>query len=225
MLEIEEIFRQSAHSSFFAARGIEWKFIMPCSPSQGGSHEVAVKLFKHHLWRVMGANVLSVFELESVMIRIGGCLNSRSLAIQSEDPNDHVVVTPTQLINGYPLAVAPPVEPLLDREPLTNQHLRKIQYWHQNIWRQWQSDYINSLQCRGRWQEKQPNLQVDDIVLIKEDNLAPRHWIMGRVLEVHIGNNDLVRNATIKCGNGAILKRAVQKLCKLPVAQDVMASP
>lgn len=223
ILEIEEIFKKSAHSHVFSTRGIEWKFIMPRSPSQGGSHEVAVKLFKHHLWRVMGSNVLSVIELESLMIRIEGCLNSRPLAIQSDDPNDHIVVTPAQLISGYSLVAAPPVEPILENEPITNHHLRKIQYWHQNIWRQWQSDYINNLQCRGRWQNKQPNVKVDDIVLIKEDNLAPQHWLMGKIIEVHPGRDGCVRNVTLKCGSGSILKRAVQKLCKLPVGQDVMA--
>lgn len=224
MLEIEEIFRKSSHSSVFSTRGIEWKFIMPRSPSQGGSHEVAVKLFKHHLWRVMGSNLLSVHELGSLVTRIEGCLNSRPLAIQTDDPNDHVVVTPAQLIRGSSLVVAPPVEPLLENEPITNHHLRKVQYWHQSIWRQWQSDYINNLQCRGRWQNKQPNLQIGDIVVMKEENLAPHHWALGKIIEVHPGSDGCVRNVTIKCGNGSTFKRAVQKLCKLPVGQDVMAS-
>lgn len=99
--EIDKIFRKSSHSSLFSVRGIEWKFIMPRSPSQGGSHEAAVKLFKHHLWRVVGSNVLSVTEANSLVIRIEGCLNSRPLAFQSDDPNDHVVVTPAQLLTGH----------------------------------------------------------------------------------------------------------------------------
>lgn len=223
MLEIEEIFGKSAHSSLFSTRGIEWKFIMPRSPSQGGSHEVAVKLFKHHLRRVMGTNLLSVSEISSLATRIEGCLNSRPLAVQTDDPNDHVVVTPAQLIRGSSLVIAPPVEPILENEPITNHHLRKVQYWHQDIWRQWQSDYINNLQCRGRWQNKQPNLQIGDIVVIKEDNIAPQHWLLAKIIEVHPGSNGCVRNVTLKCGNGSTLQRAIQKLCKLPVGQDVTA--
>lgn len=224
MLEIEEIFRKSAQASFFVTRGIEWKFIMPRSPSQGGSHEVAVKLFKHHLWRVVGANVLSVTELSSLIVRIEGCLNSRPLAVQSDDPNDHIVVTPSQLLTGHSLVAAPPVETLHENEPITNRNLKKVQYWHQDIWRQWQSDYINSLQCRGRWQTKQKNLEIDDIVLIKEDNIAPQHWLLGRIIATHPGTDGCVRNVTIQCGNGSSFKRAVQKLVKLPSGQDVMAA-
>lgn len=153
-------------------------------------------------------------------------MKARPLAVQTEEATDHVIITPAMLVTGHSLIVVPPVEPLLLEEPITNHHLRKIQYWHQHIWRLWQSDYINNLQCHGRWQTKQPNLEVDDIVLIKEDNLAPQHWALAQITEVHPGKDGNVRNVSLKVSSGKIFQRAVQKLCKLPVVgQDVMATP
>ncbi|GFT85837.1 putative bel12 ag transposon polyprotein [Trichonephila clavipes] len=53
-----------------------------------------------------------------------------------------------------------------------------------------------SLQPRKKWQDAQPNLKEDDIVLIKEG--PPGTWPMARVLQVHPGNDGLVRVATVK---------------------------
>lgn len=218
--ELAELYRECSKSTFFTVRGIEWKFIMPRSPSQGGSHEVAVKLFKHHLRRMMGSNRLSILDFKSLVTRIEGCLNSRPLAIQTDDATDIVAITPAMLITGHPLHSTAPVEPEILKEPVTGHRLQKLQYWNQNLWRLWQHDYINQLQCRGRWQVEKENLKVDDVVLIKEDNIAPSHWAMGRVIEVHPGRDGRVRNVTIKCSGStkSIFQRAIQKLVKLPLA-------
>ncbi|GFT22392.1 hypothetical protein TNCV_3273701 [Trichonephila clavipes] len=58
-------------------------------------------------------------------------------------------------------------------------------------------EFISSLQPRKKWQDAQPNLKEDDIVLIKEEG-PPGTWPMARVLQVHPGNDGLVRVATVK---------------------------
>ncbi|GFV66912.1 hypothetical protein TNCV_1611041 [Trichonephila clavipes] len=59
------------------------------------------------------------------------------------------------------------------------------------------SEFISSLQPRKQWQDAQPNLKEDDIVLIKEES-PPTTWPMARNLQVHPGNDGLVRVATVK---------------------------
>ncbi|GFV52827.1 integrase catalytic domain-containing protein [Trichonephila clavipes] len=73
----------------------------------------------------------------------------------------------------------------------------------------------SSLQPRKKWQDAQPNLKEDDIVLIKEEG-PPGTWPMARVLQVHPGNDGLVRVATVKTQD-SVFKRPVQKLHKLPI--------
>ncbi|GFT61773.1 integrase catalytic domain-containing protein [Trichonephila clavipes] len=63
--------------------------------------------------------------------------------------------------------------------------------------------------------DAQPNLKEDDIVLIKEEG-PPGIWQMARVLQVHPGNDGLVRVATVKTQK-SVLKRPVHKLHKLPI--------
>ncbi|GFT87005.1 integrase catalytic domain-containing protein [Trichonephila clavipes] len=71
------------------------------------------------------------------------------------------------------------------------------------------------LQPRKKWQDAQPNLKEDDIVLIKEEG-PPGTWPMARVLQVHPGNDGLVRVATVKTQD-SVFKRPVHKLHKLPI--------
>jgi len=63
-------------------------------------------------------------------------------------------------------------------------------------------------------QRSSPN--VGDLVLLKEDNLPPQQWKMGRVILCHPGLDEITRVVTLITANGE-LKRPVNKLCLLPV--------
>ncbi|GFT68117.1 DUF1759 domain-containing protein [Trichonephila clavipes] len=81
--------------------------------------------------------------------------------------------------------------------------------------KKWNSEFISSLKPRKQWQDAQPNLKEDDIVLIKEEGPSGT-WPMARVLQVQPGNDGLVRVATVKTQD-SVLKRPVHKLHKLPI--------
>lgn len=66
-----------------------------------------------------------------------------------------------------------------------------------------------------KWYNAKDNIKVDDLVLIKEDNLPPAVWSMGRVAEIHTGQDGLVRSAVVKTANSKYT-RPIQKLCVLP---------
>ncbi|GFS91900.1 DUF5641 domain-containing protein [Trichonephila clavipes] len=102
--------------------------------------------------------------------------------------------------------------------PSTSNHRDRwelIQNIKRGFWKKWSSKFISSLQPRKQWQDAQPNLKEDDIVLIKEEG-PPGTWPMARVLQVPPGNDGLVRVATVKT-QGSVLKRPVHKLHKLPI--------
>ncbi|GFW18873.1 transposable element Tc1 transposase [Trichonephila clavipes] len=84
--------------------------------------------------------------------------------------------------------------------PSTSNHRDRwelLQNIKRGFWKKWSSEFISSLQPRKKWQDAQPNLKEDDIVLIKEEG-PPGTWPMARVLQVHPGNDGLVRVATVK---------------------------
>ncbi|XP_066595391.1 uncharacterized protein [Prorops nasuta] len=59
-------------------------------------------------------------------------------------------------------------------------------------------------------------LEPNMMVLVKEDNLPPLQWALGRIQEVHPGSDGIARVATVLTSKGQI-KRAAVKLCPLPM--------
>ncbi|CAG7657454.1 unnamed protein product [Allacma fusca] len=94
--------------------------------------------------------------------------------------------------------------------------LELIQRTVQHFWKRWSREFLSRLQQRPKWWVAQPNLKKRAIVLVKDDNLPPLKWKMGRVAEIHPDSNNLVRVATIKTAQGEI-KRPVVKLALLPL--------
>ncbi|GFQ93960.1 DUF5641 domain-containing protein [Trichonephila clavata] len=87
-----------------------------------------------------------------------------------------------------------------EKIPSTSNHINcweLLQSIKRGFWKKWSSDFLSSLQPRKKWQVSQPNLKEHDIVLIKEKG-PPGTWPMTRVLQVHPGNDELVRVATVK---------------------------
>ncbi|GFS46736.1 integrase catalytic domain-containing protein [Trichonephila inaurata madagascariensis] len=93
-------------------------------------------------------------------------------------------------------------------------HWEFLQNLKRGFWKKWSSNFLSSLQPHKKWQEVQPNLKEDDIVLIKEEG-PPGTWPMARVLQVHPGNDGQVRVATVKTKD-SVFKQPVHKLHKLP---------
>lgn len=92
------------------------------------------------------------------------------------------------------------------------QHLQQI---IQHFWQHWSKEYISELQQRSKWKTAQMNIKIGELVLLKEDNLPPNRWKLGRIQEVHPGRDNIVRVISIKTNNG-VLKRAINKVCPLP---------
>lgn len=115
----------------------------------------------------------------------------------TSDPEDCDVLTPGHFSIGEPTTTIPQRNVLdcktaaLTRWQLTHQMV-------QRFWKRWSTEYLHTLQQRRKWTAKCNNIQVGDLVLILKDNLPPSKWALGRILEVHPGNDGNVRVVTIK---------------------------
>ncbi|XP_067623897.1 uncharacterized protein [Eurosta solidaginis] len=197
-------------------RQTEWHFITPSAPHQGGLWEAAVKAAKHHLRRVMGARLLTIEAVQTLLAEIGAVLNSRPLCAQSADPQDLAPLTPGHLLIGESLV------PALGEQVPVEWPENRLDYWQsrqqitQRFWKLWSNNYLHELQQRPKWREIRRNLKVGDLVVLKNENTPPTLWRMGRVTALHPGRDGLVRNVTLWTGNDHI-NRPIQKLCVLPV--------
>ncbi|GBL75284.1 hypothetical protein AVEN_194507-1 [Araneus ventricosus] len=202
--------RNESLYAFFAEENIEWSFIPPRSPNWGGLWEANIKAFKYDFKRVVGNSKFSYEELLTLTTQIEAILNSRPLTPLSADVDDLEVLTPAHFLIGRPITAI--VEPsLIDFETNRLNVWQRITKSVQTIWKRWSLSYLNGLQQRKKWVVNNENLKIGDMVLIREENLPPCKWLMGRVIALYPGQDNKVRVVDVKTSKG-IYKRSINKI-------------
>lgn len=129
----------------------------------------------------------------------------------TDDPNDLVALTPAHFLVYEPLVTLTEPDNLDETQPWRLTRWELVQQMYQHWWTRWHNEYVATLLQRPKWRDLQRNIQIGDLVLIKEDNVAPSHWIMGRVKETYPAPDGLVRSAMVSTIYGDY-KRPITKL-------------
>lgn len=198
---------------FATSNQIKFSFIPPYAPHFGGSWEVGIKSCKYHLRRIVGNAHLNYEEFSTVLAQIEAILNSRPLTSMSTDPNDLQPLTPAHFLIGRPLT-APACNDLTTTPTHRLSRYGIIEKIRQDFWNRWTKEYISELQIRTKWKSNQGSLKLDQIVLIKDDNLPPLKWKVGRIVRLYPGTDKISRVADIRTSTG-IVRRAYPKICPL----------
>lgn len=215
---IKETWQAQEVERFLTVRGIQWKFITPRAPHQGGIWEAAVKSAKYHLKRVLTNQSLTYEQYSTVFAKVSAVLNSRPLVPLTDDPTDLNYLTPAHAVQGE--RIVQPLGTNVSHIPLNRVRQYKImEKLHQDFWQTWRRDYLTTLQNRTKWTSQKENLKENDFVLIKEDNLPPGVWPMARVIELYPGADGLVRNVKVRTYKNDYV-RPVQKLIRLPLNEQ-----
>lgn len=217
--EITNLSRCSSVQNDIANIGTQWHFIPPAAPHFGGLWEAGVKSMKHHLKRIIGNTTLTYEEMSTLLCQIEACLNSRPLVALSNDIDDLSALTPGHFLIGRKI-ISQPTSNDCQVEASLSSRWRLIQKMKKDMWKSWSSEYLHSMQQRYKWQSNQENLQVGTLVIVKEDNFGPSTWPLARIVEIHPGNDDVVRVVSIKLANKRIAKKSVHQLIPLPRDQS-----
>ncbi|GFS56503.1 integrase catalytic domain-containing protein [Trichonephila clavipes] len=59
----------------------------------------------------------------------------------------------------------------------------------QVVWKKWSTDYLNTLQQRGKWMIEKDNVMCGTMLIVKEDFTPVCNWLLGRVVEVYHGSD------------------------------------
>lgn len=198
-----------------AQDGTLWHFSPPLSPHFNGLAEAGIKSTKNHLKRIIGESTLTFEEMCTLLTQVEAVLNSRPLYPMTADPNDFSPLTPGHFLIGDAITSVP--EPSI-LNTNTNRLTRwaQVQRMYQCFWKRWSFEYIHHLQSRTKWNVPQTNIRIGDMVLIKEDNLPPAKWKIGRILKTFPGPDGNVRVVEVAHGNTSS-KRSIVKLALLPI--------
>ena len=193
-----------------ALRNIEWKFIPPISPWMGGAWEIMVKLTKRALKTVTNDRPMYEEVLRTFLVEVESTLNSRPLTSISDDYNDLQVLTPNHFLTGKSTKY-------FSSDINSRKRWKSVQALTNMFWTRFIKEYLPTLQERKKWNKITRNFVINDIVLVKNENIPRSFWPVARIIDVHVGNDGIVRSCKIKLGNN-ILVRPCNNFCLLEEA-------
>lgn len=197
-------------------KGTEWRFMIPAAPHQGGIYEAAVKSMKYHLKRIVGLKVLPYEQLSTLLVQIEAILNSRPIHPLSDDPSDVQALTPGHFLVGEPTILPIPFDVSQQPSTVGVRLWKDRQRMLNHFWERWSTEYLTTLQQRKKWRRDKEQLKIGQLVTIANEGFPPAHWALGRICELIVSKDGLVRSVVVQTETGK-LKRPVQKICIIPV--------
>ncbi|GFY06344.1 integrase catalytic domain-containing protein [Trichonephila clavipes] len=123
--------------------------------------------------------------LHTLLTQVEAILNSRPLLSLDcdNDPDSLNILTPSHFLIGEVITSSP--EHTNDDKLSLRSRWDIVQKMKLGFWRKWKMDYLSNLQTRTKWKCHNNNFKVGEIVIIKEDNIPPVTWPLGKVIETH----------------------------------------
>ena len=207
--------------------GIRWRFADAYSHSQMGSIERRNACFKSTIHKVAGKQMLTYWQLETLVTMAESVINSTPLVAATANPEDTEALTPNHLTMGYPLTGLPLAK--TDKESMAKlgtpsvrdamlrwEHRQSLDEQFANAYAK---EYLLSLQQRSKAFKIRDNLQVGDLCLIVNENLPRYKWNLGRVVETFASADSLVRSVVVLT-KGKRVTRGVDQLIQLELPAD-----
>ena len=201
----------------FHQLGTEFSYNAPKASHAGGVFERCIRLVRSHLRHLLGQQSVSEEVLQTFVTEVEFTVNNRPLVATSEDPSDLKALCPNDFLLLRPMDSLPPglfVPPDL----LLRRRWRQVQYLADQFWKRWIRDYLPTLSRRQKWTVPRRNMKVNDLVLLKDENLPRNQWFFARISRVYESPDGFVRTVDIKTPTGTYT-RPIQKLCLLETAE------
>ena len=133
---------------FGADKGLSWKFTSANAPWQNGSSEALVKSMKKALVHVIGKQVLSYSELQTVMFESANLMNERPVGTHPTNPDVGTYLCPNDLMLGRATSRVPqgPFREYTSQKD----RLSFVQYMVTAYWKKMIKSYFPSLIIRQK---------------------------------------------------------------------------
>lgn len=144
-------------------------------------------------------------------------VNNTPLWNVSSHPDDPAPLTPASLIAMKEPKDHPPLEQFTDRDLLAygKRRWRRVQYLMDQFWLRWRNGYLQELQTRSKWTKPSRNVEVGDIVIVKNKVEKRNNWPLARVVEAKKSSDGKVRSATLRLASSKTMIRSIHDLVLL----------
>ncbi|XP_073843555.1 uncharacterized protein [Musca autumnalis] len=212
----EEVFEVVRVKDELSTKGIDWQFNCPYNPSEGGIWERMVQCVKKVLRVTLKEVAPREHTLHSFLIEAENIVNSRPLTHLPVGPDEEEPLTPNHFLLGHPNMPETPAGTIVDKPAVLKKQWRISRQLRDHFWKRWIAEYLPTLTRRAKWCQYTKPVSPGDLVLICDPDVSRREWRRGRVQEVYLGKDGVVRQADIATSTG-VLKRPVSKLAVLDI--------
>nr|XP_006816683.1 PREDICTED: multidrug resistance-associated protein 5-like [Saccoglossus kowalevskii] len=142
----------------------------------------------------LNTSALCTFLYETMAI-----INSRPLTVNDlEDSNGPLPLSPNIILTRKS-GIVPPPPPVdfLKEDIYARKRWCRVQYITNLFLTRWAKEYLCSLQARKTWQGTKENIIVDDIVMLKDENVLCSDWRLAKVVETYHSSDGLARKVKL----------------------------
>lgn len=201
-----------ALKDYALTKRIEWRYIDPGAPNQGGAWERMIKSVKRALAVTLTERAPKEEVLATLMTEIEHTVNSRPLTHVPIEAEDQEALTPNHFLLGTSVGL-----PYVGEcEKADRRTWRAAQALANMFWARWIKEYLPTLAPRGDVRRKPNNVKPGDIVIIADGTLPRNTWPRGQVERVYRGPDGVVRSVEVRT-KGGIFRRPVRRLIVLPI--------
>ncbi|XP_052089512.1 uncharacterized protein LOC127726248 [Mytilus californianus] len=205
---------------FLLKSGTTWKFNPPYAHHMGGSWERLIGVSRRILDGLLLENksrTITHEVLVTLMAEVMAIINNRPLLPVSTDPECPSILSPSSLLT---MKTSPDVNPfpLFGPKDMLKAQWKCAQGLAEEFWRRWKSEYLHELQIRTKWQTDRRNLQVGDLILMKDQDAPRNSWPVGLVDRVFPSSDGKIRKvevAIVKDGKRTTYSRPITELVTL----------
>ena len=228
--EIKKLVRSPTLFDYFTTRKVDCKFIVALSPWMGGAWERLIRSVKHCLVKVIGHATLSYYEVSTILTEVESVIKCRPLTyLYGDEGGVEYALTLSHLIYGRNVSESNENyhEVVSTYESLST----RAKYHHRllsQFTRQWNTEYLLGLleSTKINVDGKKPIVNVDDIVMLKDDQTKRTFWKSCKVIELMSGTDGNIRAAKIQLvadKGKRIFIRPLKLLVPLEVTQPAQA--
>ncbi|XP_059844958.1 uncharacterized protein LOC132404656 [Hypanus sabinus] len=152
----------------------------------------------------------------TLMAEVTAIINAQSFLPVSSDPENPFILSPSTLLTQKAGAPPPPGD-FSDKDLYTKQW-RQVQALASQFWPRWRQKYLPLLQQRQKWTEPRRNLQVEDLVLLRDKQATRNSWPTARITATFPSEDGHVRKIELKTtdqGDVKIYQRPVTEVILL----------
>ncbi|XP_056001792.1 uncharacterized protein LOC130048767 [Ostrea edulis] len=203
---------------FMTRKEIQWKFNPPHASHMGGAWERLIGVSRRILDSLLTdpkVTRLTHEVLVTFMAEVCSVINARPLSGISYDPDSPIPLSPVTLLSLKTKRVVDSFNLVeFTAKDLMKDQWRCVQLSN-CFWKRWKMEYLSSLQQRMKWQQDERNLQVGDIVLLRDKTLHHNDWPMGIIENTYPSVDSRVCKVDICFGSD-------RKIFKRPATEVVL---